>query len=132
MLRLAGDETRLPLLIHCTAGKDRTGFAASLIQLLLGADPEAIMQGYLASNDLLSTYQQEMQQRMKSLPRLGISLEKFLPLFEARPEYLQAAWDLDPAGVRQPGGIFPAGSGAWRQLNRTICAGCCWNRLSDR
>ena len=93
VLRLAGDENSLPLLIHCTAGKDRTGFAASLLQLLLGADPDTVMQGYLASNDLLSTYQQEMQQRMKSLPRLGISLEKFLPLFEARPEYLQAAWD---------------------------------------
>ena len=93
ILRLAGDESSLPLLIHCTAGKDRTGFAASLIQLLLGAEPEVIMQGYLASNELLHIYQQEMRQRMKTLPRLGISLEKFLPLFEARPEYLQAAWD---------------------------------------
>jgi protein-tyrosine phosphatase len=93
VLSLAGDAGSLPMLIHCTAGKDRTGFAASLIQLLLGADPQAAMQDYLASNDLLRTYQQEMQHRMKSLPRLGISLEKFLPLFEARPEYLQAAWD---------------------------------------
>jgi len=104
VLKLAGDQSTLPLLIHCTAGKDRTGFAASLVQLLLRADPQAVMQDYLASNDHLRSYQQEMQQKMKSLPRLGISLEKFLPLFEARSEYLQAAWQQ----IRQDYGTLEA------------------------
>ncbi len=93
VLKLVGDETRLPLLIHCTAGKDRTGFAAGLIQLLLGAPLEVVLQDYLLSNDLLETFQLEMQRRMKFLRFLGIPLEKFLPLFEVRREYLQASWE---------------------------------------
>ena len=41
-----------PLLFHCTAGKDRTGFAAALILHALGAEPDAIAEDFLASNAL--------------------------------------------------------------------------------
>ncbi|GHC63884.1 tyrosine-protein phosphatase [Streptomyces cinnamoneus] len=37
-----------PLLFHCTAGKDRTGWAATVILLLLGADVSAAEREYLA------------------------------------------------------------------------------------
>ncbi|GAA2714161.1 MULTISPECIES: tyrosine-protein phosphatase [Streptomyces] len=36
-----------PLLFHCTAGKDRTGWAASVLLMLLGADAEAVEAEYL-------------------------------------------------------------------------------------
>ncbi|MGK5546069.1 tyrosine-protein phosphatase [Streptomyces sp. URMC 127] len=39
-----------PLLFHCTAGKDRTGWAAAVILLLLGADEETVRAEYLAVN----------------------------------------------------------------------------------
>jgi protein-tyrosine phosphatase len=40
------------LLLHCSAGKDRTGFGAALILTVLGVPREAIMADYLASNQL--------------------------------------------------------------------------------
>jgi protein-tyrosine phosphatase len=39
-----------PLVFHCTAGKDRTGFAAALILLALGVPRPVVMQDYLLSN----------------------------------------------------------------------------------
>jgi protein-tyrosine phosphatase len=38
-----------PLLFHCTAGKDRTGFAAALLLRLLGVPEEAVLRDYLLS-----------------------------------------------------------------------------------
>jgi protein-tyrosine phosphatase len=39
-----------PVLFHCTAGKDRTGFAAAIILRILGVLPETVMQDYLLTN----------------------------------------------------------------------------------
>jgi len=41
----------VPLLFHCTAGKDRTGTAAALILLALGADEETIFADYMQTNE---------------------------------------------------------------------------------
>ncbi|MDO4804743.1 MAG: tyrosine-protein phosphatase [Lachnospiraceae bacterium] len=46
-LLLAG---RAPMAIHCTAGKDRTGIAAILILLVLGADRETAKRDYALTN----------------------------------------------------------------------------------
>ena len=43
-------EDRAPLVIHCTAGKDRTGFACALIQHSLGVPDEQIAEDYLLTN----------------------------------------------------------------------------------
>jgi protein-tyrosine phosphatase len=39
-----------PILFHCTAGKDRTGFAAAILLRILGVPPETVMFDYLLSN----------------------------------------------------------------------------------
>ncbi|MBR0870984.1 tyrosine-protein phosphatase [Bradyrhizobium tropiciagri] len=43
-------EDRAPLVIHCTAGKDRTGFACALILHALGVPTEVIAEDYLLTN----------------------------------------------------------------------------------
>ncbi|MBR0735510.1 tyrosine-protein phosphatase [Bradyrhizobium liaoningense] len=43
-------EDRAPLVIHCTAGKDRTGFASALILHALGVPDEIIAEDYLLTN----------------------------------------------------------------------------------
>lgn len=48
-LLLASDA---PTVFHCTAGKDRTGFAAALILLALGVPRDTVMQDYLLTNNL--------------------------------------------------------------------------------
>lgn len=46
--RLAGGET--PLLFHCSAGKDRTGFSAAIVLHLLGAPRSTIFDDYELTN----------------------------------------------------------------------------------
>ena len=41
-----------PTVFHCTAGKDRTGFAAALILLALGVPRDVVMHDYLLTNTL--------------------------------------------------------------------------------
>jgi protein-tyrosine phosphatase len=43
-------EDHAPLVIHCTAGKDRTGFASALILHALGVADEVIAEDYLLTN----------------------------------------------------------------------------------
>jgi protein-tyrosine phosphatase len=43
-------DDRAPLVIHCTAGKDRTGFACALILHALGVPDELIAEDYLLTN----------------------------------------------------------------------------------
>jgi len=43
-------EDRAPLVIHCTAGKDRTGFGSALILHALGASSDVIDEDYLLTN----------------------------------------------------------------------------------
>lgn len=43
-------EDRAPLVIHCTAGKDRTGFACALILHALGVPDDVIADDYLLTN----------------------------------------------------------------------------------
>lgn len=47
---LLKDPGNYPLLIHCRAGKDRTGFMVVMIELVLGYSQAAIQQDFLLSN----------------------------------------------------------------------------------
>jgi protein-tyrosine phosphatase len=47
---LMSQEGRLPLLFHCSAGKDRTGFGAALLLTALGVPRETVVADYLATN----------------------------------------------------------------------------------
>ena len=52
LMDLVVDESNWPILIHCTAGKDRAGVAVALIQEALGVDRETIMQEFLLTNEV--------------------------------------------------------------------------------
>jgi protein-tyrosine phosphatase len=93
IFRLIVERRNLPVLIHCTAGKDRTGLACSLILQTLGVPFEAVMQEYLITNDYLHEFTAHMLNRLKFVMLFGLSRRRFLPLFDARSEYLLAAFD---------------------------------------
>ena len=93
VIHLIADPSNLPILIHCTAGKDRTGYAVSLIQLLLDVPLELVFQDYLLTNEYLGRFKAEMFRRLRFFTLFGLSSQRFLPLFDARREYLEAAFD---------------------------------------
>lgn len=93
LLHLAADSDNLPMLIHCTAGKDRTGFACSLIQSALGTPANLVMQEYLLSNQYLLDFRLEMLRKLRAFAILGATSRRFQPLFEVRGEYLSAAYE---------------------------------------
>jgi protein-tyrosine phosphatase len=45
---------QVPLLIHCSAGKDRTGFASAVVLEALGVPRAAIVQDYLHTNEAVN------------------------------------------------------------------------------
>jgi protein tyrosine/serine phosphatase len=62
------ENENLPIIIHCTAGKDRTGAASALILLALGVDIETVIEDYMLTNiylegftkKLLSMYKEQL------------------------------------------------------------------------
>lgn len=81
----------LPLLVHCSAGKDRTGVVSSLIQLVLGVPFDTVMEDYLITNENLDAYTQEIYRRLSKLAYFGVPWRMYAPLFDARSDYLSAA-----------------------------------------
>jgi protein-tyrosine phosphatase len=77
----------LPALMHCSAGKDRTGWAASILLLVLGASEDDVIEHYLLSNE----YRREENERLLASPRDGLQPEWIRPFLEVRAEYAHAA-----------------------------------------
>lgn len=77
-------ESNAPLVFHCTAGKDRTGFAAALVLLALGVSREDVMRDYLLTNERL---------KPKTEWR-GLLPEVAAVLYRVQPEFLDAAFDV--------------------------------------
>ncbi len=53
IMDLLADPEGTPVLIHCQAGKDRTGIVAAIILLSLGVDRDSIIEDFLQSNEAL-------------------------------------------------------------------------------
>ncbi|QTD44612.1 tyrosine-protein phosphatase [Ottowia testudinis] len=75
-------ESDAPLVLHCTAGKDRTGFAAALILLALDVPREVVMQDYLLTNDLY---------RMPAFDESRAPREVLNVLWRVQADFLDAA-----------------------------------------
>ena len=83
----------LPVLIHCSAGKDRTGVVSGLIQRVMGVPVETVLDDYLKTNGLLDTYTAEIYRQLRKLAYFGVPWKMYVPLFDARSDYLHAALD---------------------------------------
>ena len=73
---LLQDTSQIPLLFHCSAGKDRTGMAAAFILFALGVDEETVMEDYLLSNKYLEgKYVHIIAQYPQLKPAFGVKRE---------------------------------------------------------
>lgn len=95
-------------LFHCTTGKDRTGWAAASLLLLLGADTDTVFADYLQTNTDLLPALQPLFDRAESA---GIPAEVLTPVLGVREEYLQTALDEVAARFGSVDGYFRSGLG---------------------
>jgi len=82
-------------LFHCTAGKDRTGWTAVLLQSIAGVTPEIIMRDYLATNNYYTdaAIQAKWKDYYAKNPGTSFTEETFKILLKVKTSYLQAALD---------------------------------------
>ncbi len=80
----------LPLIFHCTGGKDRTGTMAALILLVLGVDRQRVVTDHQLSNRLLAEITKALQVQVETF---GIDPNKMLPYFSAPLDAIEALLD---------------------------------------
>lgn len=83
-----------PLVIHCTAGKDRTGVAAAIVLRALGVPADVVIEDYALSDRLVDyegLYSSRNSQNNGSWAFLAeLSPEVRAPLMASEPAYLEA------------------------------------------
>ncbi len=76
--RLA-DPAILPALVHCTAGKDRTGILVALILTALGVPRATIVADYTLSNYFYDYFRESLKPDVQQLTRFGITIDDLWP-----------------------------------------------------
>jgi protein-tyrosine phosphatase len=91
-LRLVCAPGQLPLLYHCSGGKDRSGWMTAIVLTALGVPRELVLRDYLLSNDLHRTGYAKLR---LDLIKTGIVADPGLlrPVLEQSPTYLRAAFE---------------------------------------
>lgn len=95
-----------PTLLHCVAGKDRTGLAASLAHHVLGVHPDDALADYLLTNKAADIAGQVSGGAAKFRARYGPDMEDdaVLAMVGVAPEYIAAAHRV----IRERHGDFDA------------------------
>ena len=85
---------KLPIIFHCSAGKDRTGIASFMIQSIFKNPMDLIFENYLISNDLLTIKAATAEQSTSSSNQDSLVTKNMLStLGKVRQSYLNAAID---------------------------------------
>ncbi|MEG2288389.1 MAG: tyrosine-protein phosphatase [Clostridium sp.] len=82
-----------PIAFHCSAGKDRTGVAAALILLSLGASEETVMEDYLLSNVYRKAENDIMIEMLKKYTTEEVFLNLIRSMLEVNAELLNTYFD---------------------------------------
>ena len=99
----------LPLLMHCSAGKDRTGFGSALLLTALGVSWNDVLEDYLATNRLWrreTASMFDLPQDIKEVllgahePLLGAAFEAVRRDYGSVDAYLERAIGLDSTARR--------------------------------
>jgi protein-tyrosine phosphatase len=104
---LAKDRCR-PALVHCTTGKDRTGWAVAALLLFLGVGADEVMREYLLS-DL--EVRRAFSHVVEDFVARGGTREVIEPLMSVQPSFLDAALETMRAEYGSVEGYFRDGLG---------------------
>ncbi|WP_409432521.1 tyrosine-protein phosphatase [Litorimonas sp. RW-G-Af-16] len=93
LLHLIDDQDRKGVLVHCAAGKDRTGTLVALIQGLLGVSKDDILHDYMLTMEAVDIDKMLEPAAQMFTQRYGrpIAPEAIRPMFSVAPEYLEAS-----------------------------------------
>ncbi|HEU4654500.1 MAG TPA: tyrosine-protein phosphatase [Steroidobacteraceae bacterium] len=92
-------EEQVPMVVHCAAGKDRTGIAIGLLLAALGVERATIIEDYLLTNasdfEAFVRRQHDAQLGLadERHPLLAMPAEMRQVLLSAQPEFLEAAFE---------------------------------------
>lgn len=102
------DEPDEAMLFHCMTGKDRTGWGAAALLLLLGVSEQDVLREYLLTNDqLLPT----LKPMFDDFAARGGDPEILQPVFGVRESYLRTALDEMSSRFGTVEGYFADGLG---------------------
>jgi protein-tyrosine phosphatase len=95
-LHMLLEEHRYPLVFHCSAGKDRVGFAAAMTLFALGAEEETVMHDYLATNHITANYVEGLVDGVMDMPLPGVDInpDALRKLMQVERDYLGGALDI--------------------------------------
>jgi protein-tyrosine phosphatase len=82
------DPKSLPLIFHCTAGKDRAGIAVAILYALLGVPDETIIADYSLTNQEFNRLYQEFLESERG-HRLGIPPSDIKIMIAANPDWIK-------------------------------------------
>ena len=87
------DNNAEPLVLHCTAGKDRAGFASAMVLSILGVPREKVIEDYLLTNTYVKDHvdSEMLEIELKTFFQADTDNLRKINLVEER--YIQAAFD---------------------------------------
>lgn len=87
-LDVVAEPSRRPVLWHCSAGKDRAGWAATLVGMALGVPDDALVEHYLESN-----VHRPVEQRVAHYEAKGLDVTAMVPFMRVDESYIRAGFD---------------------------------------
>jgi len=81
-----------PTMFHCTAGKDRAGFAAAITLIAIGVSKEDAINDYMKTNEYTAERINEMISKIELMSLYQTDGELLRPLLGVEREYLEAAF----------------------------------------
>jgi protein-tyrosine phosphatase len=104
MLERLTQPAQLPALVHCTAGKDRTGFAAAVVLRTLGVPLETVYEDFLLTNHYTAREIERTLWIIRLASLFRTDPEQVRPVLGVERAYLEAAF----AAVDERYGSFDA------------------------
>lgn len=82
-----------PTLFHCTAGKDRAGFAAAISLIALGVSREDVIEDYMKTNAFTEDRIEEILGQIKLMSLYQADAEILRPLIGVEQIYIETAFE---------------------------------------
>ena len=82
-----------PTLFHCTAGKDRAGFAAAITLIALGVSKEHVIEDYMKTNVFTKDRIDEMIDKIELMSLYQVDAEILRPLIGVERIYIETAFN---------------------------------------